>query len=85
MDDKKAARIEALRHSLGWEDLKEVLAEGEDRYWKRHVAAVKRGEVIDQRELDRAMGKLDGIRAILSAPEKAARILEAVNNSEETT
>lgn len=83
MDAKTAARIEALRHASGWDDLKTHLEAQEEKFWKLHVAAVKRGEEINQRELDRALGKLDGIRALLSAPEKAARIM-AVNNSEET-
>lgn len=75
MDAKTAARIEALRHSQGWEDLKEALEAQEEKFWDRHVKAVKRGEEIDRRELDRSLGKLDGIRAILGAPEKAAAIL----------
>jgi hypothetical protein len=75
MDSKTAARIESLRHAPAWDDLTQVLEEQEDRFWKAHVADVKAGKPIDQRQLDRALGKLDGIRALLAAPEKAARIL----------
>ena len=82
MDHRTAARIEALRHSAGWEDLTAVLEEQEEKFWKRHIAAVKRGDEIDQRELARSVGKLDGIRAILSAPEKAATILLRANEEE---
>lgn len=76
MDAKTAARIEALKHSTGWDDLKEVLAQGEEKFWNRHIAETKAGKPINQRELDRALGKLEGIRAILRAPEKAASIME---------
>jgi hypothetical protein len=75
VDPKTAARIESLKHSPAWDDLAQVLQEAEDKFWHRHIADVKAGNTIDQRELDRALGKLDGIRALLSAPEKAARIL----------
>lgn len=75
MDAKTAARIEALTHSQGWDDLKAELEAQEERFWKAHIADMKNNKPIDQRELDRSLGKLDGIRAILSAPEKAARIL----------
>ena len=82
MDAKTAARIEALKESMGWDDLKGVLAAQEDKFWKRHIATMKRGEPFDQRAMDFALGKLEGIRVLLDTPEKAARIL-AVNNSEE--
>lgn len=76
MDAKTAARIEALRHSLGWEDLTAEFERQEELFWKRHIADVKDPKKeIDQRELDRSLGKLDGIRAILRAPEKAAAIM----------
>lgn len=75
MDSKAAARIHALTLSPGWDDLKEHLDAQEERFWKAHVSAVKRGELIDQRDLDRARGKLEGIRALLSAPDKAAASL----------
>ena len=79
----RASRLESLLHTPAWDELREVLEEQEEKFWNQHLAAVRRGEEIDQRKLDRALGKLDGIRALLDAPEKAARIL-AVNNSEET-
>jgi hypothetical protein len=58
--------------SPGWDDLRAELAAQEERFWKRHVSDVKAGKPIDQRELDRALGKLDGIRALLGVPAKAA-------------
>lgn len=75
MDAKTAARIQAITLSQGWDDLKAELDAQEERFWKRHIADVKSGKEIDQRELDRALGKLDGIRALLSVPEKAAAIM----------
>lgn len=82
MDAKAAARIEALTHAMGWEDLKQELAVQEEKFWQRHIVDVKAGKPIDQRELDRALGKLDGIRTLLNAPVKAAKIM-AVNESKE--
>ena len=78
MDAKTAAQIESLRHSPAWDQLAAALEEQEEKFWKNHIANLKNGKAIDQRELDRSLGKLDGIRAILSAPGKAAKIL-AVN------
>jgi hypothetical protein len=75
MDAKTAARIESLTHSPAWDDLAGVLQEAEDKFWKRHIADLKAGDAIDQRELDRALGKLDGIRAVLRAPATAATIM----------
>ena len=75
MDAKTAARIESLTHSQGWDDLKEFFEGIESRYWKRHIADLKAGKPLDQRELDRALGHFDGIRAILKAPVKAAEVM----------
>lgn len=83
MDAKVAARIQALTTVSGWDDLKEILAAQEERFWDRHRADVKLGKPIDQRELDRAMGKLDGIRAILGAPDKADVIMRRSDEQEE--
>ena len=84
MDAKTAARIEAIRHSLGWEDLTAEFERQEEKFWKIHIADVKTGKAIDQRELDRALGKLDGIRAILRAPEKAAAIMLRAQEGDES-
>lgn len=81
----RASRIESLNHTPAWDELTVVLQEQEDKYWKRHISAMKAGKALDQREIDRAMGKLDGIRAILSAPGKAASILERANDEQETS
>ncbi len=75
MDAKAAARIQALKMSAGWTDLTEVLTELEEKFWKRHRADLKMGKPIDQRELDRTLGKFDGIRVILGSPDKAAAIM----------
>jgi hypothetical protein len=75
MEAKAAARIQALTMSPGWDDLKSELEVQEEKFWKRHIADIKAGKPIDQRELDRALGKLDGIRALLGVPDKAARSL----------
>ena len=75
MDAKAAARIKALTLSTGWDDLTEALTALEEKFWVRHRAELKMGKAIDQRELDRTLGKFDGIRAILGSPDKAATIL----------
>lgn len=85
MDAKVAARIESLTHSPAWDDLTAELQKQEDKFWMRHIADLKGGKALDQRELDRAMGKLDGIRAILSAPGKAASILRRANDEQEAS
>lgn len=72
MDSKVAHRIQALSAQAGWDDLKAELDAQEERFWARHRADVTAGKPIDQRELDRALGKLDGIRALMAAPAKAA-------------
>ena len=75
MDSKAAARIHALTLASGWDDLKTHLEEQEERFWKTHISDMKLGKPIEQRELDRALGKLEGIRSLLAAPDQAARIL----------
>ena len=82
MDAKTAARIESLKHSPAWDDLTAELEAQEEKFWKIHIADLKHGKEIDQRELDRSLGKLDGIRAILRAPEKAAAILLRIEEEE---
>lgn len=84
MDAKTAARIEALTHSQGWDDLTAELEAQEEKFWQAHIAAMKLGKPMNQRDMDRAMGKLEGIRAILRAPQKAARVLLAVNKEQES-
>ena len=83
LDKTAAARIEALRHTPGWDDLTSLLADLENSYWQRVLADMKTGKdkakPVDQREIDYARGLSDGIRALLSAPEKAARIYERLN------
>jgi hypothetical protein len=79
----RSARIESLKNTLAWDELASVLQEQEDKFWTRHIADLKNGDAIDQRKLDRALGKLDGIRAILSAPGKAATIMERLDREEE--
>jgi len=83
----RLARIESLQHSPAWDDLIDLFEKTEERYWRRHVANVKAGAEIDQRELDRARGMFEGIRDICKAPLVAARKLErlADNNEEETS
>lgn len=85
MDARTAARIEALKHSLGWEDLTAEFERQEEKFWKVHIADMKVGKAIDQRELDRSLGKLEGIRAILRAPEKAAAIMLRVQEGDEAS
>ena len=75
MDAKAAARIRALTLSTGWDDLTEALAALEKKFWDRHIADLKMGKPVDQRDLDRTLGKFDGIRVILGSPDKAAAIL----------
>jgi hypothetical protein len=79
----RAARIESLKHTPAWDEMASVLQQQEDKFWQRHIAGLKKGDALDQRALDRALGKLDGIRAILSAPEKAASIMERLDREEE--
>ena len=79
----RAARLEQLKLTPAWDELVEVLAEQEEKFWRQHRAAIRKGQALDQRELDRAMGKLDGIRALLSAPERAASIMAAHRKQEE--
>lgn len=56
------------------------LTEIEGSYWQRVLVQMRAGKdkakPVDQREIDYARGLSDGIRALLSAPEKAARIYE---------
>lgn len=79
----RASRIESLKHTPAWEELASVLQEQEEKFWARHRADVQAGKPVVQRDLDRALGKLDGIRAILRAPEKAASVMERLNESNE--
>lgn len=83
----RLSRIESLQHSPAWDELIDMFEKAEERYWRRHVADVKAGKEIDQREIDRARGMFEGIRDVCKAPLVAARKLErlADNNEEETS
>jgi uncharacterized iron-regulated protein len=81
----RVARIESLRSTQAWEELKSELEKQEEKYWTRHRADVAQGKYPDALSLARAMGKLDGIRAILRAPEKAATIMERLESEEEAS
>lgn len=85
MDAKTAAQIESLRHSAAWDHLVAHLEAQEVKFWNNHIANLKNGKAIDQRELDRSLGKLDGIRAILSAPGKAAKHLVVNEEGDEAS
>lgn len=85
MDAKTAARIESLKHSPAWDDLLAEFERQEEKFWKTHINDMKVGKAINQRELDRALGKLDGIRAILRAPDKAASILKREQEGDEAS
>lgn len=78
MDAKTAARIEALRHTPGWDDLTEWLNEIDEKYWHRLLADMHgpKAKPVDQREIDFARGIKHGIRHLLMAPEKAAKVYE---------
>jgi hypothetical protein len=75
MDAKAAARIHALTMSPGWDDLTQALTELEDKFWKRHIADLKIGKELEPLQLARSLGKFDGIRVILDAPDKAAAMM----------
>ena len=81
----RAARIESLKHTPAWGELTEVLQQQEEKYWVAHRKQLARGKYPDALEMARAMGKLDGIRAILRAPERAASIMERLTEKEETS
>jgi hypothetical protein len=79
----RAARIESLRNTPAWDELTTELQKQEEKFWARHRADVAQGKYPDAHDLARAMGKLDGIRALLRAPEKAASIMERLEKEEE--
>ena len=79
----RAARIESLKGTVAWDELADELKQQEEKFWTRHRADVAQGKYPDALDLARAMGKLDGIRAILRAPEKAATIMERLAKEEE--
>lgn len=76
MDEKRAARIRQLQHVPAFAELAEELKDAEDRYWKLHIANLKAGAPLDQREIDFMRGKFDAIRTILAQPDRAARIMD---------
>jgi hypothetical protein len=82
LDSKTAARIEALRHAPGWEDLSVLLGEIDEKYWRRLVVAMQTGQPVDQREIDFARGIQHGIRHLLKAPENAAKVYERLTQEE---
>ena len=87
MDAKTAARIEALRHDPGWKDLADWLTEIDDKYWHRLMAGMQgpHAKPVDQREVDFARGIQHGIRHLLMAPEKAAKIYERQTEGDEAS
>lgn len=59
-----------------------MLTEIDEKYWRRVVADMQQGKEIDQRDIDFARGIQHGIRHLLKAPEKAARIYERQTQEE---
>jgi hypothetical protein len=80
----RASRLASLKNTPAWDELTTLLKEQEEKYWTAHRKQVARGKYPDPLDLARDMGKLDGIRALLRAPERAVSILER-HNSEETS
>jgi hypothetical protein len=79
----RAARIMELKNTKAWDDLTEMLEGQAERFWTAQITQAKTGQAIDQRQIDYARGKLDGIRTILRAPEKAASMMERLTEQEE--
>ena len=78
LDSKAVARIAALSKTPGWEDLTAWLVEIDDKYWHRLMVQMQGPDAkpVDQREVDFARGIQHGIRHLLMAPTKAAKIYE---------
>lgn len=70
-------RLSTLTETQAFKDLATELEAAEERYWRRHIADIKLGKPLDQRELDFMRGKFDAVRVILGRPAKAAKQLEA--------
>lgn len=82
MDSKTASRIAGLKESFGWQDLTEKLEETIEKRWQVVNSSMKRGDPINQRDIDFARGVEHGIRILLNAPEKAAQVFERQTKQE---
>lgn len=81
----KTARIMELKNTKAWDDLTAQLEGQAEKFWNAKVQEARTGKALDQREIDYARGKLDGIRAILRAPERAASIMARLDKEEEAS
>jgi hypothetical protein len=83
LDRRTASRIAGLKEAFGWQDLTEALEQAVEKRWNVLHAAMKRGDLVDQRDIDFVRGVEHGIRILLNAPEKAASIYERQTERQE--
>lgn len=80
MDSSLGDRARVL-HDLvdhpGWKELQKVFHEKKERYAATVASQALRGELFDQREIDRRAGYFQALDEILKQPAKAERRFEA--------
>lgn len=84
MDSRTASRIAGLKEAFGWQDLTEALEQTIEKRWTIIHGSLKRGDAVNQREIDFARGVEHGIRILLNAPDKAAKVFERQTERQET-
>lgn len=84
MDDARAKRIQSLLSHPAWPELEEEIELSRNEYLRRLTAAIARGDVFDQRELDYMRGRYDGAKLVLKQPGRSIRQLDMTNKERET-
>jgi hypothetical protein len=84
LDKAAASRIAGLKEAFGWEDLTEVLEKTVEKRWAVLHGSLRRGDPVNQRDIDFIRGVEHGIRILLNAPDKAASIYERQTERQET-
>jgi hypothetical protein len=67
---------DGLQETVGWRHLCKKIKEQEETLWAPIVRRLKRGEVLDQREIDHHRGFIEGAVFAVTHPEVADQNLE---------
>jgi hypothetical protein len=73
---KDVQMYDGLQEHIGWRHLRNKIKEQEDGLWAPILRRLKRGEVIDQREIDHHRGFIEGAVFAVTHPEVADTNLE---------
>ena len=72
-----AAKLREIKDTDGWKTLVEVFEAAEKTYYANVTRQLMQGREINQRKLDYNRGVFDGVKQLLSQPDKAESVLKS--------